>query len=191
MNSKAIRYGAVALVLAIAAYWYWSPLLAVHQLQSAAKAGDADTFNDHVDYPRLRESLKGQLTAAFTEHMASQQAPDNDFGKAGAALGAMLGMAMVDKMVDAFVRPETVMRAMQEGKMVPRRPADTASEPGSVGDSDNKVSWSSERKSVDKYIAYASKPGDTANQRIGLVLERSGFATWKMTEIRVPALLGK
>ena len=100
-------------------------------------------------------------------------------------------MAMVDKMVDAFVRPETVMRAMQEGKMVPRRPADTASEPGSVGDSDNKVSWSSERKSVDKYIAYASKPGDTANQRIGLVLERSGFATWKMTEIRVPALLGK
>ena len=127
MNSKAIRYGAVALVLAIAAYWYWSPLLAVHQLQSAAKAGDADTFNDHVDYPRLRESLKGQLTAAFTEHMASQQAPDNDFGKAGAALGAMLGMAMVDKMVDAFVRPETVMRAMQEGKMVPRRPADTAS----------------------------------------------------------------
>lgn len=134
---------------------------------------------------------RDSLRVAFTEHMASQQSPDNDFAKAGAALGAMLGMAMVDKMVDAFVRQETVMRAMQEGKMMPKPQAQSASEPGSTAEPDNKVSWQSERKSVNKYIAYASKPGDTTDQRIGLVLERSGFATWKLTEIRVPALLSK
>lgn len=138
MNSRVLRVGAIAIALVLAAYWYWSPVLAVHQMRSAAQAGDADAFNDHVDYPKLRESLKGQLSAALVQHLASQPQSENEFAKAGTALGAMLGKAMVDNLVDAFVRPELVMRAMQEGKMVPKgssppRPASQTAG-GSVGE---------------------------------------------------------
>ena len=51
-----------------------------------------------------------------------------------------------------------------------------------------KVEWGAEQKGVDKYIAYAHRPGDPMDKRIALVLERSGFATWKLTEIRLPSL---
>ena len=85
-------------------------------MQSAAQEKDADTFTERVDYPKLRESLKGQLSAVMGEQMAKTQDAGNPF----AALGSMLGLALVDRFVDAMVRPETVMRAMQEGQMAPK-----------------------------------------------------------------------
>src|SRR5881628_1524793 len=100
MNSRVVKGGVAAALVVIAAYWYWSPLLAIRQMQSAAKAGDADAFSDHVDYPKLRDSFKGQFSAMFAEKMAAQSNSDNDFAKAGAALGMMLGPAMVNQFVD-------------------------------------------------------------------------------------------
>ena len=188
MKSNTLRAAVVVAILAVAAYWYWSPFLAMHQMREAARAGDADTFNDYVDYPHLRESLKGQFSARLTEQMASGPEPTNDFAKAGAALGSMFAVAMVDKMVDAFVRPETVMRSMQQGKVVPKRSPGSPSSAPAADDAD-KVTWSSERKSVDKLIAYANKPAQPENQRVGFVLERTGFSRWKLTEIRLPVTL--
>jgi hypothetical protein len=59
------RRGAVAAVVAVllgmtalAAYWYWSPLLTMRTMRAAAEEKDADRFNQYVDYARLRESLK-------------------------------------------------------------------------------------------------------------------------------------
>lgn len=187
MTSKAFKLGAVTVAIALAAYWYWSPLLAIHQMREAARSGDADAFNDHVDYPKLRDNLKGQLSVAFARSIENSPKAENEFARAGAALGTMLGLSLVDRMVDALVRPETVMRAMQQGKMMPKRQADTSPSTSSPS-KDEPVQWQSERKGVDKYIAYASSPGQAKSQRIGLVLERSGFANWKLTEIRLPAL---
>jgi hypothetical protein len=191
MNSRAVKGGVAAALVVIAAYWYWSPLLAIRQMQLAAKAGDADAFSDHVDYPRLRESFKGQFSAMLTEKMAAQSSNDDSAAKVGAALGMMLGTAMVNQFVDAMVRPEVViMRAMQEGKLMPKKSADggssTPTDSGSPAP--QKVEWSAEHKGVDKYIAYAHRPGEAEDRRIALVLERSGFATWKLTEIRLPPL---
>lgn len=180
MTSSSIKAAVIAAALAVGAYWYWSPVLAVHQMQSAAKAGDADAFNDHVDYPRLRESMKRQSSAMLTKTMSSQPELGNDFAKAVAALG----LAMVDRFVDAMVRPEVVMRAMQEGKLVPRK-AEPASAPSATDPADQ-VKWTSERKGVDKYIAYAGRTGDADDKRVAMVLERSGFAYWKLTEVRLP-----
>jgi hypothetical protein len=128
------------------------------------------------------------VSGALTEHLATQPQSDNEFAKAGAALGAMLGMAMVDKMVDVFVRPETVMLAMQEGKVMPNKEEAPQPTTQTSAEPTEKVVWQSERKGVDKYIVYASEPGEGEEKRVGLVLERSGFATWKLTEIRLPAL---
>lgn len=196
MTPKIFKTAAVVTVVAIAGYWYWSPFLAIRQMQSAAQAKDADAFNERADYPKLRESLKGQLSAVMGEQMAKTQDAGNPF----AALGSMLGLAMVDRFVDAMVRPETVMRAMQDGQMSPAaaKTSDAPALPSSNSDSKvlvearkEKPKWTYDRKGVDKLIAYATdpqKPGAQNSEKLGVVFERSGFANWKLTEVRLPAM---
>lgn len=118
--TDAIKAVAFAAVVAMAGYWYWSPFLVVRQLQSAAQKKDAAAFNEHVDYPKLRESLKGQFSAMFADKLGQPDDSDNDFAKAGAALGTMIGMAVANPFIDAMVQPETIMRAMQDGQLSPK-----------------------------------------------------------------------
>lgn len=197
MASKSIKVVGVAVVLVVASYWYWSPFLAIRQLQSAAQKQDADAFNERVDYPKLRESLKGQFAALLGERLVKPEDAGNSF----AALGTMLGLAMVNQFVDAMVRPEAVMRAMQEGKLaskptqpspppVSTPPTDKPTDSPKTESQEKKPKWAYERKGVNKLIAYALDPktSETPNQeKLGLVFERSGFADWKLTEFRLPA----
>jgi type II secretion system protein G len=48
------------------------------------------------------------------------------------------------------------------------------------------ASRSSERKGMDKVIFHMGEKGDTPGKTIAVVFERGGFATWKMTELRLP-----
>jgi hypothetical protein len=188
-----IRIGKSTLVailvafLAVAAYWYWSPFLAIREMQSAAKSNDADAFNTYVDYPRLRESLKGQLSSRMAEQMGKSTDSKNPFE----AFGTMLGLAMVDKLVDAMVRPETVMRGMQSGQFGPKSSPPDAGPTGTSDTSTNqseRPKWSYVRKGTDKLIAYPEGTAEPDDKKVGIVFERSGFANWKVTELRMPSL---
>lgn len=188
MHIRIGKLGLVALLaafIAIAAYWYLSPFLAIRQMQSAAKAHDADAFNTHVDYPRLRESLKSQISERMTRQMGTSTDAKSPFG----ALGSMLGMAMVDKLVDAMVRPETVMRGMQSGQFGPQAP-DADAEPAGTSDTSKKQSerpkWTYVRKGSDILIAYQAGSGEPDDTKMKIVFERSGFANWKITELQMP-----
>jgi hypothetical protein len=185
MNNRIGRATLVAVLLgtlAIGAYWYWSPFLAMRDMQAAAKAKDADTFNTHVDYPRVRDSLKGQLSARMTAEMANRGGSKHAFE----ALGAMLGMAMVDKMVDAMVRPEVVMRGMENGKFGVRHSSDA----GATATTED-TKWVFVRQSADKLIAFPEGATGANEEQVSIVFERSGFANWKVTELRMPALTPK
>lgn len=199
MSTKSIRAAAVAGVLALAAiagYWYWSPHLAISNMQAAAKAKDADTFNDYVDYPKLRESFKGQFSSLMADRLGESKAGENPF----AALGTMMAMAMVGNLVDAMVRPEAVMHIMQDGKLVqpgkqstdtPPESSGTAPQASTASEGGDKPKWAYERKGANKLIAYAidpKKPDAAATDRFGVVFQRSGFADWKLTEVRMPAM---
>lgn len=188
-----IGFIAGLLVLVTGAYWYWSPLLAMHSARAAAEARDADAFNQYVNYAKVRESLKGQFAARIAEDLTGANGQKS--ATTGAALGAMFGIALVDKMVDSLVRPELVMAAMNEAKVQersgnPDKPT-TATNPTKkpqANEAPLEVKWSVERKGLNRVIALASeatKPA-TAETQIGFVFDRSGFADWKLTEIRLP-----
>lgn len=185
MASKMVRNVAVAAVVGVASYWFFSPYLDIRTVRNAAAAQDADTFNEHVDYPKLRESLKGQLNAKLAEKMGNTQA-NNDFERAGAAFGSMLGMAMANQFVEAMVRPEFIMKMMANAKAQAKREEDQphGSDAKSDEDSKSKVKWSTERKGLDKLIAKATR--DDSPGELAVVFERYGFATWKLTELRLP-----
>ncbi|WP_137917141.1 DUF2939 domain-containing protein [Hydrogenophaga sp. 2FB] len=185
MKLKLITAAVAVAGAALAGYWYYSPYLAIDTMQAAAKAGDGETFNDHVDYPALRDSLKGQLMASITAKM--QRGRDDS---AFSAMGAMLGTALVNQMIDSFVRPEMVMTMLAQGRTTPVqpgvKPASSPADPAPVSDAPEKK-WSLERISMNKVIASKGELADSEGGLSGLVFLRSGFSTWKLSEIRLPA----
>jgi len=196
MKFKSLVALVLVVVLALAAYWYWSPFLAVRQLQTAAQNGDAKAFNLHVDYPKVRESLKGQFSALLAQKLGMQKDSDNPF----AALGSLIGLGVVNQLVDAMVRPETVMAAMTHGKLAQPAPSPAPAPGGSAPSApqadgaaaektEKKAAWIIDRQGANRMTAYAvdpAKPNQANAERLGLVFERSGFVDWKLTEIRMP-----
>jgi hypothetical protein len=179
VNTKGLMAAIIAAAVSVGGYWYYSPYLAIKSMHKAAQAKDADVFNDYVDYPKLRESFKGQFSAMVAEKMGATTDSTNGF----AAMGAALGLAMANQMIEAMVRPETMMRVMEDGKVAPKLGASSSDTPkqGPV--------WSYERKGVNKLIAYPGKDGPVSasgEKQSGLVFQRTGFADWKLTEVRLP-----
>jgi hypothetical protein len=181
-NTTKAAIAAVALAVAgIGAYWHYSPYLAIKQMHSAAEQKDADAFSAHMDYPKVRESLKGQLAAMMTEKLGSSGASSS--GLEG--LGAALGLAFINPMIDAMVRPEMVMRSMQEGKLKPL--PSTAGDSTGTAEPAKEPKWEFDRVGANKLIAYAVDPDSKDGTQVGVVFERSGFADWKLTELRLPS----
>ena len=189
MSSRTFRLTSsivVLLVALVAAYWYWSPILAMRSMRAAAQAKDADAFNQYVDYPKLRESLKGQFAAQLAGGLGNKQG-GSEMEKAGTALGTMLGLALVDRMIDALVRPEMIMSSMNEAKLKLPEAGESQEPPVNAP---NEVRWSIERKGVNRVLALgedAKQPRQTPSQQFAFVFDREGFATWKLSEIRLPA----
>ena len=190
MNSrigKSVIIVSVLALLSIAAYWYWSPFLAMRSMHAAAQSNDAEAFNAHVDYPRLRESLKGQFSAMMAEKIAKS----GDAQSPSGTIGAMLGAVMVDKVIDAMVRPDTVMRGMKSGQFVPAPMSPEATQSGGegtavkAGSDAEKQGWTYERKGANLLIAYPKGTAPAA-EKVGIVFERSGFAHWRVVELRLP-----
>jgi hypothetical protein len=176
---KAASCATIAVFAAIAGYWYWSPLLSVRQLQFAAVERDAKTFNQHVDYPKVRESIKGQFAPMFSDAPGAPGAP-GESGNSGAAFGRKMGMGMVNRYVDGELRPQRLMRSIASGQL-------SARNPGQAPDSDGKSPWQFERQGVNQVLAHVASPGkDGLQPPLGMVLQRSGFATWKLTQVLLP-----
>ena len=193
MQNRIVKPALAAIVVAcaaLAAYWYWSPYLALRAMQSAAIARDADAFNAHVDYPQVRASLKAQLST----RMAAQIGATADAKNPLAALGAMLGRTMSDKLVDAMVRPETIMQIMQHGRFGPTAPnvgttpdAAPAAAPESANSPSNKPQWIILREGTNRLVAMPEDSAGAPEKQVNIVFERSGFAQWKLTGVRMPA----
>lgn len=166
-QSKAIPTALLAVVVAVSAYWYWSPLLVVHQMKEAVRVHDVEAFNSHVDFPALRENMK--------DNMAGQPGDD-----ALSGFGRLLGGVVVD----ALVRPEAVMFVLEHGDFAKKRSGrhedrdarerERDLEPSS---GETKPKWVGERDGVNRYVV--------RNDKIALVFVRNGFADWKLSGLRL------
>jgi hypothetical protein len=59
--------------------------------------------------------------------------------------------------------------------------------PVSKADPDDSLAWHTERKSVDMLLVYVGRGAEKNTQdEARFVMERDGFAHWKLTEIRLP-----
>jgi hypothetical protein len=182
-TTRVISLVALLAFIATTTYWILAPYRVFSQIQEAAQAGDASRFNVHVDYPRVRASLKEQIARKMGKDSA---------GDPLVALGASIGMALANPIVDAVVTPEAIMRAIQDGQLTFQIPR-PASAPGQTGGrvaGPEKPNWRYEWRDMNHLVAHLSPPvaaGAPAGHRLRLELERIGLMDWKLVDVQLEA----
>lgn len=169
--SRILKFAAPAIVLAAASWLYATPYLAVSGMRSAAEARDAQRLSGYIDFPAVKEDLKGTLNAKLTGNV---RASDNPIAAMGSALGAML----INPMVDLFITPEAIAQMMQGEK--PRLT-------GKGGDSQSgaKAETSMGYEGMNRFVVSVRKQGEEG-EPVSMVMQRDGLAAWKLVALRLP-----
>lgn len=95
---KWIALAVTALIGAFALWYFLSPLWTLNQIRSAAEEQNPERLSAYVDFPALREDLKAELTSSLASEM--ERDPDGLGG-----VGAALGIAIMNPMIDNLVSP--------------------------------------------------------------------------------------
>jgi hypothetical protein len=199
----------VVVVVAALIYGYASPYIALNRLKRAADARDAETVNEYVDFPALRDSLKQQVTGLLVRRLDGQH-----IGNPLAAIGAMIGVALIGPLVDAYATPDGVAALLngmpprgEPGERPPEPPSAASNEPsGSAGSAGTAgatqapspappaASSSSEQptppqppqttagyRGINEFVVtYQHGVGDT---HYSAILRRDGLFSWKLSAI--------
>jgi hypothetical protein len=172
MKKTLVAVAAAAALLALSSYA--SPYWTLHQMKTAIAEKDADGLSEHIDFPALRESFKSQMMTMMKERMASAEMANNPF----AAVGQMMGAALVNQLVDAAVSPAGVMAMMEAGKVKPgARPASEARQDAAKESLDYSVD----------YRGWSKVAVSTSQQDAGkFILKRTGLWSWQLGALELP-----
>lgn len=172
MSAK-IKLSIVFILIAFSTWFYFTPHLAVSGMKSAAEAKDAAKLSGYVNFPALKESLKASFNAQLASEVEKEK--DNPF----AALGGALAAAFINPMIDALVTPESLAMMMKGNKPQP------AENTEKTNPSDSDVDISMFYESFDRFVVTVKKKG-TAEKPLGLVFNRDGLFSWKLSALRLP-----
>jgi hypothetical protein len=190
MNLRRIYIGVGVLAgIALIAIYIASPWMAAARLSQALRSGDPVAIERMVDFPSVRSSLAGQITARLNESMANDpEARNNPF----AGLVSMLAPSLVNQIVNAVVTPRGLARLSREAQTA--RAADRAAE----RDRDRAgrpKGWKKAHKDdaprVEPVLAYTGLNSFTATYdspgkgRMVWVLGREKLFFWKLKRIEV------
>ncbi|RKE35773.1 hypothetical protein B0G76_1897 [Paraburkholderia sp. BL23I1N1] len=196
----------VIAVIAALGFGYASPYMALNNLKRAADARDAQTVNQYVDFPALRESLKQQVTGLLTRRIDA-----HGNGNPFAAIGAMIGVALIGPLVDAYATPDGVAALLNgmpprgnpgERPPVPPAAGSPAPEPapaaagntangttGGTTSNENNTTPPQPPQTTAGYrglnefvVTYQHGAGDT---RYSAILLREGLFTWKLAAVNL------
>ncbi|MFL9869059.1 DUF2939 domain-containing protein [Paraburkholderia fungorum] len=188
----------VIVVIAALGFGYASPYMALNNLKRAADARDAQTVNEYVDFPALRESLKQQVTGLLTRRLDA-----HGNGNPFAAIGAMIGVALIGPLVDAYATPDGVAALLNgmpprgnPGERPPVPPAAAAPAPSVAGSMANGTANSEDNATPPQppqttagyrgfnefVVTYQHGAGDA---RYSAILQREGWFTWKLAAVNL------
>ncbi|MEI5998590.1 DUF2939 domain-containing protein [Paraburkholderia bengalensis] len=186
----------VIVIVGVLGYAYASPYVALERLIRAADSRDVQTVDEYVDYPALRESLKLQVTGLLTRRLDVQHN-----GNPLAAIGAMIGVALIGPLVDAYATPDGVAALLngmpprgepgERPPAPPAAPADGATArppaPGSGPGAANGQTPPQPPQTTAGYrgvnefvVSYQHGVGDT---RYSAIFRRNGLFMWKLSAV--------
>jgi hypothetical protein len=193
----------VIVVVAVLGYGYASPYLALDRLKRAADARDAQTVSEFVDYPAFRESLKEQIGGLLTRRLEARAN-----GNPLAAIGAMIGVALIGPLVDAYATPDGVAALLNgmpprgdptqrppapqnTGANPPAGPADSTPPPAPGTTTTTATTppqppqTTTGYRSINEFaVTYQHGVGDA---RYSAILRREGLFSWKLAAVDLNA----
>lgn len=185
MAIRAIGWVALTATAVAGAYWYYSPEVTFYRLQRAVEASDVQAFEAHVDYLRVRDSIRQQVATILESKLGGSPAADLSLG---GLLASSMMSAFAERAVIELARPQVLMRALAEGELDDRPNAKAAS-PEQAYAPRWHLDWRGEHIGMNKYLVrFRSDIDDIvrSSARATLVFEREGFAHWSLVEVRLP-----
>jgi hypothetical protein len=178
-RSRIVPLFALALCLG-AAYVYFSPYVAFARLKLAAGSGDEQALRALVDFPAVRESVKGEVSGAVGRTLSLGGRVRGLGGIAGAAAGVLSS-----HVVDALVTPQGISALVKGGRSVKDAARDAGG--GSQGGGGAPaVTTTQGYEGPNTFVVHLAERG-SGKERASLVLTRSGIVSWRMTGVRMGA----
>ena len=172
---KKIVVGAVVVAcVAAVGLLYASPHIALYNIGKAIERKDADAVSEYVDFPALRENVKGVLLAKMQSEMDKPEMKDNPF----AGLGQMLAVGMVNQLADTLVSPAGVVAMLENGK---------PGKPPAASASDTPAAKRRPDFAVD-YQGWSKVFVHPKHETSGLVMKRDGLFGWKLVAVKMDTL---
>jgi hypothetical protein len=100
----------IAVPVVLGGVYLASPFVSIGVITAALLAGDQARLECNVDFPSVRAGLKEDLKAQMNKQAAKK---DNPWGQ----LGAAVGLALIDPLVDACVTPAGIASLVQNAKV--------------------------------------------------------------------------
>lgn len=180
MNTKLLTGVAGLVVAGLLLVWAASPVLAGQALIRAAKAGDARTLNDLVDFPMLRRSMKSELNDAF----AAEIRRDPRLARSGlGGLGMVFAPMLLSGAVDTVVTPTTVAAMVRTGETPdPTRGPEPAKAGDKAGDKGDDIHQSWGYRGFNTFAITLTRR-DQPDRHLALLLDRRGLFGWKLAAV--------
>jgi Protein of unknown function (DUF2939) len=170
MKAKIVIGGTLFIIVGAIASWYFlSPMLTLQGLKSAFEKKDGVAVGEYVDFEALKSDLKSDLNLAMLSELEKDAS-----GMAG--MGAAMGMAMVNPMIDALVSPAGIEKLLKEAP----DPAESALPANLPNVQKLDEDYTIERIGISKFRLVAKEAKDA-----GLIFERRGLG-WKVVGIDLP-----
>lgn len=165
---KAWIAAVVAFTLAAVGYIWIGPTLTLNGIIKSANEQDTERLRELVDFPALRENLKGQIDAQVSQHL-TEELKDNPF----AAVFSGMANLMTDKVVDSLITPDGLLNLSRFDTDKERKRTGVIDLLGRTECTFHSIS----RATITK--------NDPADEDLRLVFARNGLS-WKLVNIRVP-----
>lgn len=198
-----IASGVAIVVLILIVLAYASPYLVLSRLRDAVQQRNAQMIDRYVDYPALRTSLKQQVTQMLSRRVETQKL-QHPF----AALGALVGMALVDPLVDAYATPDGVAALLAgmppqgtpgetpppvgepsadqapQPQEAPSSTAADASQRPAQGSAPRATS-SAGYRDIDTFAVTYARNGDSPPYSV--IFHRRGWFSWQIDAVELPS----
>jgi hypothetical protein len=174
-NAQAALVASIVVILGGGIYSIYSmPFSTVNGLKEALEKQDATRVSQHMDFVNLRTNLKSMIRSQILAKAMQEQQKGNPLGM----MGAGLGNAYVDGIVDQFLSPTGVATLFQLSKASPQANGQNWVE---QAQQQSKVSMGYEGVNH-----FAVKLEDKKNPQavVHLIFWRDGLS-WKLADVRL------
>lgn len=176
------KFVVLGIAAAVIGWGAW-PYYTVHSIGAAVRERDVVALERLVDWNGLRAGFRDDLKAVMAATISRKGASASG-GEAALGMGiaALLGPAIIDRAVDAYVTPQGLSRLIEDG----RAPSGKGAAAGSGGTSGKGLDWSRV-----KYAFFTGPTdfrldvaGDKPGEGITMTMRWDGG--WKLNRVFLP-----